>query len=200
MRTKDVMTTPVITVSAETPVKEVASVLVSNRVSAVPVVDKHEDLVGIVSEGDLVSLETTPDPRSHILPIPHQYRALPKTAADVMTRDVVTVDELADASLVARLMLEHHVKSVPVVAGKRVVGIVARRDILKVLARSDEEIQAELAELLEEEIVMVGRFCSEVSGGVVTLTGPRDKGDRGLAERLARSVPGVIEVKFADSA
>ncbi|HSL67539.1 MAG TPA: CBS domain-containing protein [Actinomycetota bacterium] len=199
MRAKDVMTTPVITVSAGTPVKQVASVLVSNRISAVPVVDEHEDLIGIVSEGDLVPLETTPDPRSLILPIPQERGALPEIAADVMTRDVITVDELADASLVARLMLERRVKSIPVVDGKRVVGIVARRDLLKVLARSDKEILAELGRLLEEEIELGGRFRPEVSGGIVTLAGPRQEAGRRRAELLARSVPGVIDVRFAET-
>lgn len=200
MRAKDIMTTPVITVTPDTPLKEVAALLVDRDISAVPVVDDAEELVGIVSEADLVPLETTPDPQSRIIPRRWRRFRVPQTASEVMSREVAALPEEADVAEVARLMLEKRVKRIPIVSGARVVGIVSRRDVIKVLARTDAEILREVEELLDEEILMLGRFEPEVSGGVVILTGtgPREPARRRLAELLARSVPGVIEVRFAD--
>lgn len=198
MRAKDIMTTPVFTVAPETPLKEVAALLVDRAISAVPVANEAEELIGIVSEADLVRLESTPDPRSRISPRRWRRFRVPRTAGEAMTREVVALPEDADVSEIAELMLEKRVKRIPIVAGNRVVGIVSRRDVLKVLARTDAEILGELRELLDDELLMLGRFDPEVSGGVVTLSGPSDPASRRLAEILARSVPGVIELGFAD--
>lgn len=198
MRVKEAMSHPAITVPPDLPVKQVAAILVEKRISAVPVVDAEGTLVGIVSEADLVPLETELDPRSHILPIPHHEGPMPHTAADVMTRDVVCISEEADVAEAARLMLQRHVKRLPAVAGGRVVGIISRRDVLKVLARSDAEIAMESRELLDDEMFMLKRFRADVEGGIVTLYGPKDPAARRLAELLTRSVPGVIQVRFAD--
>jgi CBS domain-containing protein len=196
MRVKDIMSSPVVTVRPDTPIKEAAAILVERRISALPVVGEHGNLTGIVSEADLVVLETQPDPRRHVIPSQYRRKAIPRVVGEVMTRDVIAVDEDADVALVARLMLEHRLKSVPVVIGNEVVGIVARRDVLRVLARSDIEIHVELEDLLDEEIQMMGRYRARVSDGIVTLYGPTDRAGQRLAELLARSVPGVIDVRF----
>jgi CBS domain-containing protein len=196
MRAKDVMTTPVVTVSPSTRLKDVAALFVERGISAVPVVDEADELIGIVSEYDLVPLEAARDPRAHVIPIGHAHRDVPRTAAEVMTREVVCAPPDADAGEIARLMLKRGVKSIPIVEGKWVVGIVSRRDLLRVLARSDPEIRAELDELFDDEIGMLGRFEIDVSDGVVTVRGHTDREGRHLAEVLARSVPGVVEVEF----
>ena len=67
------------------------------------------------------------------------------------------------------MMLRHNLKSVPVVAGDRVVGIVARRDLLRLIARSDDDIRAELEGRLKEELDALQRLTVAVDGGVVTL-------------------------------
>ncbi|MGH2655556.1 MAG: CBS domain-containing protein [Actinomycetota bacterium] len=195
MRVKDIMATPVVTVTPNQALKEVAALLVERGISAVPVVDQNDQLVGIVSERDLIPLETTPEPRSRILPVKGR-RHVPTTVAEVMTPDVVTLPESADAAEAARLMLDRGVKRIPIVKGPRVVGIVSRRDLLRVLARTDREIRAEIEELLDDEILMLGRFRAQVANGVVTLSGPADERSRRLAEVLARSVPGVLAVRF----
>jgi CBS domain-containing protein len=196
MRAKEIMTSPVISVMPDTPIKEAAAILIRNRISALPVVDELEHLVGIVSEADLVALETVPDPRRHAIPSTYKAKPVPRVVGEVMTREVVAVPDDADLALVARLMLEHRLKSLPVVMGNEVIGIVARRDVLKVLARSDLEIHVELEDLLDEEIQMMGRYRAQVSNGVVTLTGPVDRASQRLAELLARGVPGVLGVRF----
>jgi CBS domain-containing protein len=198
MRAKDIMTSPAITIGPAATIKEAARMLLDHDISAMPVVGDNHQLVGIVSEGDLVRLETEPDPRRHILPTSHRSTHVPTAVAEVMTRDVVAAPEDADAALIARLMLDRHVKRIPIVQGNEVIGIVARRDLLKVLARDDGDIRHELDELLADEILQLGRFTASVHGGVAVLTGPDDRASRRLAELLARSVPGVLSVEFAE--
>lgn len=196
MRVKDVMTTPVVTLRPEAPIKEAAALLVRHGISGAPVVGEGDELVGIVSESDLMVLETSPDPRSRILHARWRWFRIPRRVEEVMTREVVTLPEGADVADAARLMLERRLKRIPVVTEGRVVGIVSRRDVLRLLARSDAEIEAEIAELLNDEILMLGRFEADVEDGVVTLSGPDERRARRLAELLARSVGGVVGVRF----
>jgi CBS domain-containing protein len=200
MRAKDIMTRPAITVTPDRPIKVAASLLIEHAISALPVVDEQGELIGIVSEGDLVPLETRPDPRRHLLPTPQRQAHVPLIVQEVMTRDVVALPEDADVAEVARLMLDRHVKRIPIVRDRHVVGIVSRRDLLKVLARDDGDIRHELDALLSDEILSLGRFTADVRGGVAVLVGPGDRASRRLAELLARSVPGVLAVEFADEA
>lgn len=200
MRVKDLMSTPVVCVGPETPVKEVASILVERGIAAVPVVDSDECLVGIVSEADLVPLETVDDPRTHILSSGHPPVAVPGRAEEVMTRHVIALTPDADAAEAARLMIERGVKSIPVVVRDHVVGIVARRDLLRTMVRGDAEIQADVEALLRDEAFAVGRFDVRVRGGSVMLSGAGGRSERRLAELLARSVPGVLGVRFENEA
>ena len=177
--------------------KEVADLLVQHEISAVPVVD-DDRLVGIVSEADLVPLELAPDPRAHLAPVREPSAHLPRVVAEVMTREVVALPERADAAEAGRLMLERGIKSIPVVRAGRVVGIVARRDLLRVLARDDELIARDLRALLEEELGPPSPYRVAVRDGMVELTGPPDPTARRLATLLVRGVPGVVDVRFAE--
>ena len=199
MRASEVMTKDVVTVRAQDSIKDVARLLVARSINAAPVVDDDGSLVGIVSESDLIRLETPPDPRRHALLQADGPTEAPHTVGEVMTKLVLALPEDTDMADVARLMLERRIKQIPIVAGNRVIGIVARRDILKVLARGDTDIHVELEDLLNEEIQTIGRYRAEVQGGVVTLRGPGDSDSRRLAKALARGVPGVIAVRFAEA-
>jgi CBS domain-containing protein len=192
MRIKDVMSSPVMTVTPTTRIKQAAAMLVRHGFNAVPVVDNGE-LVGIVSEADLVPLESSPDPRAHVLRWPPPVGSAPHLVGEVMTRGVLALPPDADAADAARLMLDHGVKSIPVVLGGRVVGIVTRRDLLAVLARSDHAIRAEVERLLAEELG--GHPRVEVTDGVVTLNGFNTSRETDLAGLLARTIPGVVEVR-----
>ena len=183
MRTKDVMTSPVVTVSPDTPLKDVARILVERGINAVPVVDAADRLCGIVSEADLLTLETA-DSRG----------SPPHTASEVMSQSVYTLAQDTDATVAARMMLRHRLKSVPVVAGDRVVGMVTRRDLLRLITRSDQDIRADLERRIVEEVQALQRVAIEVEDGVVTVEAPGDP-CRQLVEGLARSIPGVVEVR-----
>jgi CBS domain-containing protein len=196
MRVREVMTSPVVMVGPDHHLKSVVRLLVELRIGAVPVVDEDGRLAGILSEADLVGLEAVQDPRAHALPAP-ATAPVPVTVSDLMTTDVVTLRETDDVAEAARLMLRHGYRSIPVVTGDRVVGIVARQDLLAVLARRDTEIRAELDELLGELAGIATSDAVEVADGVVTLTGPADPTRRRVIEVLARTVPGVLGIRFA---
>ena len=195
MRVREVMSSPVVAVPPGMPLKEVANVLVTRGISAVPVVDDDE-LVGILSEADLIPLELVPDPRAHLAPLPEASQTAFRTASEAMTRDVIALPEEADVADAGRLMLERRIKSIPVLRGRRVVGIVARRDLLEVLARRDKEIARYVEALLAAELGSPCQYRVTVRDGVVDLTGRPDPVDRRLATLLARGVPGVLEVRL----
>ena len=194
MRICEVMSSPVVTVQPDTQLKDVAATLVEHGINAAPVLDASDRLVGIVSEADLLSLEPPPGPGSVA------SRASRHTVREVMSQSVYTLTEHADAAAAARMMLRHNLKSVPVVAGDRVVGIVARRDLLRLIARSDDDIRAELEGRLKEELDALQRLTVAVDGGVVTLDAAVSPLGRRLFEGLARTVPGVVEVRTSQAA
>jgi CBS domain-containing protein len=194
MRTRDIMTSPVVTVTPDTSLKDVAALLVERAINAVPVVDAGDRLCGIVSEADLLALEAASAPGA----AKGTRGGPPHTAREVMSRSVYTLAEDTDAAAAARMMLRHGLKSVPVVAVDRVVGIVARRDLLRLVARGDADVRADLESRLKEEIELLQRVRIEVADGVVTVAGAGDLG-RQLVVGVARTVPGVVEVCSGDS-
>ena len=190
------MSRPVITITPETRVKTAAQLLVEHEISALPVVDAEGRLVGIVSEADLVPIEARPGQSSQSRPLVPTHGSTPRTAADVMTRDVITVRAEAEVSQAARRMLEAGVKRVPVVRGRRVIGIVSRRDLVRVIAREDRDVRAELAHRLSEAGFDGPVSSMSVKSGVATIELPEAGPERRLAEAVARDVPGVLEVRF----
>lgn len=185
------MTVQVVTTHADAPVREATRVLLEHRVAALPVVDDDGRLVGIVSELDLLRDRLVSDPRSHVWPPVSQGPPPPRTVADVMTREVYALTEADDAATFADLMAESGVKSVPVVRGERVVGVVGRRDLLRRLARDDADVRADVEALLAAEAAVVGQWTVAVDDGQVRLSGA---GSAEGARLLALSVPGVVRV------
>ena len=194
MRICEVMSSPVVTVQPDTQLKDVAATLIEHGINAAPVLDASDRLIGIVSEADLLSLEPPPGPGSVA------SWASRHTVREVMRQSVYTLTEHADAAAAARMMLRHNLKSVPVVAGDRVVGIVARRDLLRLVARGDDDIRADLEVRLKEELDALQRLAVAVDSGVVTLDADLGPLGRQLLEGLARRVPGVIEVRTSQPA
>ena len=147
MQVQEIMTKDVLTVRPETTVREVAEILVSHKISGLPVVDNAGKLVGIISEGDLMSKEILPEPPAEfcILGAIIYYgdlkeykktfeRMAANTAEQLMTKKVVTVKAYDDVSDVARLMRDRHIKRVPVLDDEgHLIGIVSRQDIVKML-------------------------------------------------------------------
>jgi len=182
----DVMTREVVTIEPDTSFKACADLMRIHGISGLPVVNMNR-LVGIVTEADLMRR------------VAGNGAGAPRFARDVMTRDVVTVGQAATIAAAARLMIERHVKRLPVVdAGKRVVGVVSRGDVLRVFLRSDESIRKEVAHGILDEMPLLGRgrVQVEVRDGVVRLQGEVDNGNlTNLLVRLIAGVPGVVGVE-----
>lgn len=191
------MSRPVITVAPGTGIKEAARLLVEHGISALPVLDATGRLVGIVSEADLLPTQTRPDPRSQAMPLPPSAGSAPHTVREVMTRPVLVLTADAEVSQAAQMMLAANVKRLPIVEGGQVIGIVSRRDLVKVMARRDDELEGEVARRLGELGLDMSRGAVKVAGGVATIHIEEQETTRRLAESVALTVPGVLEVRFA---
>jgi CBS domain-containing protein len=126
MRIRDLMERAVLTVGPELPLRDLADFLSSEEITGAPVVDDRQALVGVVSQSDLVRAlqSTSPDALADLF-------APEMTVADVMTREVLQVDEREDAKLVASKMLAAHVHRAIVVRDGEVTGIVTTLDLLR---------------------------------------------------------------------
>ena len=215
MQAKDIMTRSVVSVAPETPVAEIARELIERGVSAVPVVEGTGEIVGIVSEGDLMRRsETGTDRRPswwlRLLTLPeNQMRDYVKShglrAEDVMTRDVVTVTEETPVNEIADLLEGRRIKRVPVVRDGKPVGIVSRANLISGLASAgempatsadDETIRAALITEFELAGVHTLYINAIVTKGVVHIWGDVNSEDeRRAATVAAESIPGVLEVR-----
>jgi CBS domain-containing protein len=200
---KDVMTTHVVAVRKNASFKDMVISLREHRVSAFPVVDDEDRVVGVVSEADMLAkeaLEFTPSGRvAYILHHREQAKAAGVTAADLMTRPPVTIGPLESVGSAARLMYSRKVKRLPVVDVEgRLVGIVSRSDVLSVYSRPDPEIRHEITErvLLDTLLVDPARFTVTVTDGVVTIEGTPETAmvGRDIIEEI-RHVEGVVSVR-----
>ena len=194
------MSQPVVTVTPGTGIKAAAELLVEHGISALPVVDSAGQLVGIVSEADLIAIEARPDPRSQATPLGPTAGSTPRSVAEVMTRDVVVVTTQSEVAEAAKTMLSSDVKRVPVMSGRRVVGIVSRRDLVKVIARTDSRIEAEVNNRLDELGLATAGSIVKVTDGVATVPVEREGTARRLMESAVLQVAGVLEVRFAEPA
>jgi CBS domain-containing protein len=149
MNARDVMTKAVVSVHPGTPVREIARLLLDKGISAVPVVDNDGAPIGMVSEGDLIrpdqaAREARREWWLEILAEGEQLspeflawvHSQKRAARAIMSAPVITVSEGAEVGEIARLLVAHRIKRVPVVRDGRVIGIVAREDLLRTLLPS----------------------------------------------------------------
>jgi CBS domain-containing protein len=193
MFVREVMSSPPFTVSPGTSVRAALRLLDEHNITALPVVDEHDHVVGVVSEVDLVRKVVPVDQRLHIIPVHPAGHAPATTVSQVMTRKAVTVSSRSDLADAVGLMTSTAVKSLPVVDEGQLVGVVSRRDVVHVLARKDESIRREVEDLVRDE---GADWSVDVSDGLVRVSGPSSEQDRRVAEVLAGSVPGVVAVRI----
>lgn len=208
MTVADVMTDKVVTVTAATPFKQIAETLITGGISAVPVTDDDGHVLGMVSEADLLRKEEfreqfhregyRPALRARLRHPRGRQKAAGDTAAQVMTSPVVSVSATAAAVEAARLMDAHDVKRLAVVdSGGGLVGIVSRRDLVKMFLRSDTAIAAQVRDdVLDRSLwVDTGGVQVDVRQGVVTLSGWMERRtEAAIAVRMADRVNGVVGV------
>lgn len=217
MKARDVMTSPAITVGPDAPISAVAELLLANRISAVPVVGPDGDILGIVSEGDLLRRTESQTERRRPqwleLLLDQNVKAADfvkthgRLVSDVMTTEVHTVGPDAELSDVATLLEERRIKRVPVVENGRIIGIVSRANLLHAIvafgakappARSpdDKQIREKVSAAARQSGAELGRVNIVVQDGVVYLWGTvKSENQRRALIVAAETVPGVRRVE-----
>jgi CBS domain-containing protein len=217
MKAADVMTRDIVTVGPETPLADAIRLMLERRVSGLPVVDGAGQLVGLLTEGDLLHrAETGTDTvrlgwlkallaRGRMAE--HYVHTHGRRVRDAMTQDVLTVGEASPLDDVIRIMESRHVRRVPVVDGKRLVGIVSRSDLVRALGallerpagpdKDDHAIRDSiLAEMARHRWAPGQNVEVAVREGVVGFTGMIfDERMRGALRVIAEAVPGVKAVR-----
>lgn len=215
MRVKDIMTTTIISVSPEHNVKQATRLMLTHNVSGLPVVDDDGRIVGIITEGDLIRRTeivsgTLASPEEIEDSAEERAEAYLKRASwrvgDVMTDNLVTVDEDTSLMDVARLMHERSVKRIPVTREDKVIGIVSRIDLLHIIltsksdqtAAGDEAIHRSIVHRLKENTGLEDLDLSAtVLDGTVHLWGNVDSAEHRRAARVVvegiQGVRGIVE-------
>jgi CBS domain-containing protein len=219
MRAMDVMTIAVVTVGPDSTVQDLAKLLSERGISGVPVVE-NDRLVGMISEGDLLHRAETGTERRTArrrwrwfdpgLEEARNYiKEHGRTVRDIMTREVISVDETTDLSEVATLMETKRIKRVPVLRDGMLVGILSRANLVRALAAlgrepaigaagGDREIRAKLlAELNGREWARVWPEEVVVQDGIVHLwiSDTRPAAEREALRVAAANVPSVQRVE-----
>jgi CBS domain-containing protein len=205
-RVDELMTPRVLTVTADTPLKHVALLLVEHGISGVPVVDDDGHVVGVVSEGDVLTKErgSQPGPEGFVgwllgdvMKETHRKLAA-RTAGEAMSAPAITIEAWRPPASAAGLMIQHGVKRLPVLRNGKLVGILSRADLVRAFTRTDAEIEREIRDdlLLGSLWISPNDVEVRVQDGDVTLTGSVETPL--VAELLPRQVervPGVLSVQ-----
>ena len=216
MQARDVMVSPVITVTRSATVRDVAKILLKERISAVPVVDDASKVIGIVTEGDLIHRAEAGTERRDSwwvrfltdgATIATDYaKSHARRVEDVMTTEVVTAAPEMPLHEIATLFEERGIKRVPIVDKEgNLVGIVSRANLIQVVAsaRPDLDIslpnsmirQKLLGDLKKESSAHTRSLNVTVTNGIVDLWGFVDSGEERKAIRVrAENIPGVVTV------
>ncbi len=133
-RVRDVMQRDVLGIGAEASIREAMETLVAHHISGMPVVDRQGQLVGIISEFQLLEAVYLPEIKQ-------------RRVCDLMTKDVLTVSESMLLSDLTNMMLLHGIRRLPVVSEGKVVGIVARRDVIRYVLEHEDVLDDFLAEV-----------------------------------------------------
>lgn len=203
---RDVMTRPVRTVGPDTPLKEVARLLVDGGISGVPVVDATDKVLGVISEADFLVKEQGSRaihhrPLARLLGETSETKAQidkleARTAGEAMTTPPVTIAASAAIADAAAVMTRRGINRLPVIDGGRLVGIVTRADLVRAYLRTDEE----LARTIREDVLLrilwldPAAFTVDVRNGEATVTGSVERrSTAAIVEETIKLVPGIVD-------
>jgi CBS domain-containing protein len=217
MKAMDVMVHDVVTVKPDDEVAETVRLLAEHDVSALPVVDDDKNVVGVISEADLLHREEIGTEKQRpwwleaVTPASTLAGEFAKShgrrVEEVMSTDVIAASEDTSLEEIATLLERHRIKRVPILRGGKLVGIVSRSNLIQALAsalpqggthgaESDRQIRLELLDRLgHQSWTDFGQRNIIVSGGIVHLwglVGSQQEHEALLA--LAEDVPGVVSV------
>jgi CBS domain-containing protein len=204
MLAKDLMTSKVVTVGLGNSIWHAAQKMLDHDVSGLPVVDDSGRLAGMLTQGDLlhrIELGTETAPVAPEQRLGAYVKAHSWNVGDVMTAMVISAEEETPIHAVATLMDRHRIRRMPVIREGKLVGIISRKDLLRVIAASRRDTippgndairRAILARLGENTDLQGARLTVTVSGGVVHLGGTvGSDAERKAARVTAESVRGV---------
>jgi CBS domain-containing protein len=215
MKTSEIMTATVVTVGAATSIAEAARTMIEKRVSGLPVMDAAGTLIGMVTEGDLLRRAEigTERRRSRWLELllgpgraAEEYmQAHARKVAEVMSERIVSVRPDTPLDQVVALMEEHKIKRLPVVDGAKLVGIVARADLLRALLKFPEAKATNipdavvrekiLAEIAAQPWTPMASIDIAVTDGIAELRGViTDERERMALRVVVENVPGVTKI------
>jgi CBS domain-containing protein len=215
MKIGDIMTRQVLAIGPDTPLLQAVRLMTAHHVSGVPVVGPSGELVGILTEGDLLRRAETGTAGTvgwltHLLSPGREAQDYVLThgrrTEEVMTSDVVTVTEETPLAEAVHLMQRYKVKRLPVVRDGKLLGIVSRADLIRHLgallpaaagSADDEAIRQALLTAIEKE-PWASRNMAQitVTDGVVHLDGCLfDIRERLALEVVAENIPGVKKVE-----
>jgi CBS domain-containing protein len=214
MKARDIMTTNVVSVSPETDIAEAVRLMLERRISGVPVIDDSGRLAGILTEGDLmrraelvtgrrswwINPTSSPEQEAKAYVKAHGLKV-----KDVMTKEVVTINEQEPLDRIAMVFEERGIKRTPVMRSGKIVGIVSRANLLRSLAArkisdagsSDSQIRtAILATAMEDPAIRVILVDVTVADGIVHLWGnAASEAERDAFRVVAENTKGVREVQ-----
>ncbi|WP_328647966.1 CBS domain-containing protein [Amycolatopsis sp. NBC_00348] len=202
----DVMTREVITVAPELPFKDLVQVIVTHGVSAVPVVTPDGAVIGVVTEADLLCRQAHEDDvpgagcphfAGHLTKEDWR-KAAGQTAATLMSTASDTTSPTATLPAAARLLTRSGVRRLFVLQDEKLVGVIARRDVLRSFLRTDDDLRSDVDRTVFDEALHANRdnVRASVEHGVVLLTGRLEyEADVATAERMTRAVAGVVDVR-----
>ena len=205
MKIKELMKENPIAVGPETPLRDVANILTQHGFSGLPVIGERLEVLGVVSEADILVKEQGPaNRRGGVLgwllaeDVPDAVKLAARTAGEAMTSPAITLGREAHVSYAARLMTENGIKRLPVVDSHgTLIGIVTRADLVRAFARPDHEIEREIREDVIRRILWIEApsVVVRVERGEARLSGRLERrSDAELLEQFVARVPGVVEV------
>jgi CBS domain-containing protein len=211
MLVRDFMTAKPIHVSPDTSIKHAIQLMLDQNVSGLPVVGNDDHVVGMLTEGDLLSrsvfnarVQSPPkDPDDTFFE--HYVRTHGTSVADCMTTEIISVSPQQSLADVATLARTHGIKRLPVLQSGKLVGIISRRDILRAVtadrdpvASGDLALRLAVSTRLRSELGLeTDRLAVEVHGAIVEISGPvPSPAQRRAIQVVAESVAGVAGISF----
>ncbi|MBO0913953.1 CBS domain-containing protein [Streptomyces laculatispora] len=191
----DVMTGVVVSVGYATPAGDAAGLLAEHGVGGLPVVDDDDRVIGVVARTDLTRYRAGPgfSPVCEVVTLPGR-----RTVGELMSAPAVTIRAIDTVALTGRVMAARGIGRIPVVDEEaRLIGMITRRDLLRVFVRPDSELRDEIIDDVMARALFLypGPPTVSVQDGVVTLHGCLEReGDASVAAQMAARVDGVVAV------
>ncbi len=188
MHASEIMSRPVVSISPDAPVRDAVVRITEGGFASLPVVDEEQRVIGMITEVDALRA---------VEKISSEGGGASLQVSDVMTKPVEVISPDTEVTDIAHLMLTDRLRSLPVVEDGVLVGIVSRRDVLRPLVRPDDVVAAHVSAVLDAYSGQRGRWSVDVTDRTTVVKGEFiDDAERRVVASLARTVPGVVDVRI----